>query len=208
MTDSGLVTVRSQHSFTDTAQRLEAALDERGLTVFARIDHAAGAKAQGLDLKPTLLLIFGSARAGTPVMQALRASGLDLPLKALIWEDAEGRAWLTYNQPEWIAARHGAGPGEVPAVSLLSGALAGIVGEAVGDESPRVLIDGAATCHDRGPGKIQAQLIAGGVSFPADEPIAAGGGATGPSPHDLLAAGLAACTTLTLRLYADRKAWP
>jgi putative redox protein len=206
MPENGLVTVRSNHAFTDTVRRLEAALDGRGLIVFARIDHAAGARAGGLDLPPTLLIIFGSARAGTPAMQAARTAGLDLPLKALVWQDAQGTAWLTYSEPAWTLARHGAG--DSPAIGRLDTAMQELAAETTGAAKTSELLAGVAACHDRGKGKLQAQVAVGGVSFPADEPIEAGGGATGPSPHDLLAAGLAACTTLTVRLYADHKDWP
>jgi uncharacterized protein (DUF302 family) len=79
------------------------------MTVFARIDHAAGAEEVGLPLRPTELLIFGNAKAGTPLMQANQPIGIDLPLKALVFEDAAGRVWLSYNDPRWLAQRHGVG---------------------------------------------------------------------------------------------------
>lgn len=87
--------------------RLEAAVRAKGMTVFARIDHAAGAAEAGLSLRPTELLIFGNARGGTPVMQALQTMGIDLPLKALVWQDAAGDTWLSWNEPAWLARRHG-----------------------------------------------------------------------------------------------------
>ncbi len=206
MSENGLVTLRSSHAFADTARRLESTLDRRGLITFARIDHAVGAKAEGLDLPPTLLLIFGNSRGGAPLMQAQRSVGLDLPLKVLVWEDMEGGTWLTYSRPEWIAARHGVEADE--AIEALEAALQALGGEVAGDAVSPERVSGASACHDRGPGKLQVQVDVGGLSFPADEPVAVGGGATGPGPHDLVAAGLAACTTLTLRLYADRKEWP
>ena len=104
---SGLVNVPSGHSVAETAQRLEASLKQKGIQVFARIDHAAGAKDVGMDLRPTLLLIFGNAKAGTPLMQSKQTVAIDLPLKALIWEDADGKVWLTYNRPDYVAERHG-----------------------------------------------------------------------------------------------------
>jgi uncharacterized protein (DUF302 family) len=88
--------------------RLESIVRERGLTVFARIDHAAGAGDVGLSLRPTEVLIFGSARAGTPLMSARQTIGIDLPLKALVWQDADHKTWIGYNDPAWIVARHGA----------------------------------------------------------------------------------------------------
>jgi uncharacterized protein (DUF302 family) len=87
--------------------RLEAAVKAKGMTLFARIDHAAGAAAVGLSLRPTELLIFGNAKGGTPLMQSNQTVGIDLPLKALVWEDASGATWLSYNDPSWLAKRHG-----------------------------------------------------------------------------------------------------
>jgi uncharacterized protein (DUF302 family) len=86
--------------------RLEKVIKDKGLTVFARIDHAEGAKAAGLALRPTELIIFGNAKGGTPLMQAGQEAGIDLPMKALVYQDAEGRVWLAYNDPHWLADRH------------------------------------------------------------------------------------------------------
>ena len=120
MTDTGLVCVQSRHSVKATIDRLEAALNASGVTVFARIDHAAGAASVGMELRPTEVLIFGNPRAGTPLMQAGQSIGLDLPLKMLAWEDAGGSVWLTYNDPTWLAARHGLGEAVATAVALLA----------------------------------------------------------------------------------------
>jgi uncharacterized protein (DUF302 family) len=109
MAADGLITRASSYGPTDTMNRLEAALKAKGLTIFARVDHAAGAAEVGLLLRPTELLIFGNARGGTPLMQADQAVGIDLPLKALVWQDASGKTWLSYNDPAWIAKRHGLG---------------------------------------------------------------------------------------------------
>jgi uncharacterized protein (DUF302 family) len=87
--------------------RLEAEIRAQRMTLFARIDHAAGATEVGLTLRPTELIIFGSARGGTPLMQAVQTIGIDLPLKALVWEDAAGKTWISYNESKWIAQRHG-----------------------------------------------------------------------------------------------------
>ena len=86
--------------------RLEAEIRAKGLNVFARVDHAAGAEEAGLELRPTNLIIFGNARGGTPLMQASQTAGIDLPLKVLVWQDAAGKTWLSYNEPSWIAQRH------------------------------------------------------------------------------------------------------
>ena len=104
--DSGLVNVKSTHSVKDTADRLEKALATKGMTVFIRIDHAAGAKKVGLALPPTELVIFGNPKVGTPLMQCSRSVAIDLPQKALIWEDDQGQVWLTYNDPAYLATRH------------------------------------------------------------------------------------------------------
>jgi uncharacterized protein (DUF302 family) len=106
MAIDGLTTLSSDYSARDTADRLEAAVKKKGMTVFARIDHAAGAVAVGMPLPPTELLIFGNAKAGTPLMQAAPTIGIDLPLKALVYEDSAGKVWLSYNEPRWLAQRH------------------------------------------------------------------------------------------------------
>jgi uncharacterized protein (DUF302 family) len=103
----GLIAVKSPHNAKDTMNRLEDMVKQRGLTVFARIDHAAGAAKVNKTLRPTELLIFGNPQGGTPFMECEQGVGIDLPLKALVWEDAAGQAWLGYNDPAWIAQRHG-----------------------------------------------------------------------------------------------------
>jgi len=101
-----LTTIPSSVGPKETMDRLEAEVRAKGMTVFARIDHAAGAAEAGLELRPTELIIFGNARGGTPLMQASQTAGIDLPLKALVWQDAAGKTWLSYNEPSWIAQRH------------------------------------------------------------------------------------------------------
>jgi uncharacterized protein (DUF302 family) len=103
----GLVSVKSSHDVAVTANRLEKALKDKGVTLFARIDHAEGARSIGQALKPTLLLIFGNPALGTPLIQRSRTMAIDLPLKALIWEDRSGQVWLSYNAPDYLARRHG-----------------------------------------------------------------------------------------------------
>jgi uncharacterized protein (DUF302 family) len=98
--------------------RLEAAVKANGMTVFARIDHSAGASAAGLSLNPTEVLIFGNAKGGTPLMQSVQTIAIDLPLKALVWQDASGDTWLSYNDPEWLAKRHGLTGAEAPVGNL------------------------------------------------------------------------------------------
>jgi uncharacterized protein (DUF302 family) len=119
MSDDGLTTIPSAFSVRDTVDRLERTAVARGLTVFARIDHAGGAAQVGMTLRPTELVLFGNPRAGTPLMQDRQTAGIDLPLKALAWEDAEGHVWLSYNEATWLAKRHGLGPDSSAAVSAL-----------------------------------------------------------------------------------------
>jgi uncharacterized protein (DUF302 family) len=102
--------------------RLEAEIRAQRMTVFARIDHAGAAAEVGLKLAPTELIIFGNARAGTPLMQSVQTVGIDLPLKVLVWEDAGGKTWLSYNEPSWIARRHGVANAD-PGVTKMAAAL-------------------------------------------------------------------------------------
>jgi uncharacterized protein (DUF302 family) len=102
----GLTSIQSRFDPKETMNRLVAEINATGMTVFARIDHAAGATEVGLTLRPTELIIFGNARGGTPLMQAAQTIGIDLPLKALVWEDAAGKTWISYNEPKWIVQRH------------------------------------------------------------------------------------------------------
>ena len=130
MSDNGLVSVQSRVSAKETLERLLAALAMRKLTVFARVDHAAGAASVGLPLRPTEVVIFGNAKGGTALMQDRQSAGIDLPLKALIFEDADGNAWLTYNDPAWIAERHGLGAASAAAVKAMAELLGAIAREA------------------------------------------------------------------------------
>jgi uncharacterized protein (DUF302 family) len=111
--------------------RLEAQIQARGLNVFARIDHAAGAAEVGLPLAPTDLIIFGNARGGTPLMQSVQTVGIDLPLKILVWQDAANNTWLSYNEPSWIAQRHGVAGRELT-VDKMADLLSAITREAAG----------------------------------------------------------------------------
>ena len=123
MAADGLITLRSSYGPKETMNRLETNVKAKGLTVFARIDHAAGAAEVGLVLRPTELLIFGNAKGGTPLMQAVQTIGIDLPLKALVWQDASGTTWLSYNDPNWLAKRHGLGPEADATVKAMAAAL-------------------------------------------------------------------------------------
>jgi uncharacterized protein (DUF302 family) len=126
MAADGLTLMVSSFGPKESMDRLETEVRAKGMTVFARIDHAAGAAEVGLPLRPTELLIFGNAKAGTPLMQANQAVGIDLPLKALVFEDAAGKVWLSYNDPHWLAQRHGLGPEVAPALDAIAAALKAI----------------------------------------------------------------------------------
>ena len=125
----GLVEVKSPYSVKETMSRLDQIVQERGLNIFARIDHAAGAANVGKSLRPTELLVFGNPQGGTPLMQCAQTTGIDLPLKALVWEDADQQVWLGYNDPAYIADRHGVT--DCPVVEKLRKAMAGIAEAAV-----------------------------------------------------------------------------
>jgi uncharacterized protein (DUF302 family) len=125
----GLIVVKSPYSPKQTMDRLEDVVKKRGLNVFARIDHAAGAAKIGKTLRPTELLIFGNPKGGTPFMECAQSVGIDLPLKALVWEDASKQVWLGYNDPAFLAQRHGAA--QCPVAANLRKALDGMAQAAV-----------------------------------------------------------------------------
>jgi uncharacterized protein (DUF302 family) len=125
----GLVALKSAHGAKETMDRLESAVKQRGLNVFARLDHAAGAAKIGKQLRATELLIFGNPQGGTPFMECAQSVGIDLPLKALVWQDESGQVWLGYNDPAYLAARHGVA--QCPAAAGLKKALAGFAQQAV-----------------------------------------------------------------------------
>ena len=105
--DTGIANQPTSHSVDQTVERLEAILQAKGITVFALIDHSGEAAKIGLTLRPTKLLIFGNPKAGTPLMLAAPSSALDLPLKILVWEDGQGKVWISYNSPQYLQKRHG-----------------------------------------------------------------------------------------------------
>src|SRR5215471_19964336 len=127
----GLTTIQSKFGPQDTMNRLEAQLKAHGMTVFRRVDHAAMAKEAGLTLGPTELILFGNPRGGTPLMQANQTIGIDLPLKALVWQDAGDKTWLSYNEPAWLARRHQIPESEL--VTRMSRTLSDIAAKAVSE---------------------------------------------------------------------------
>ncbi len=122
--DNGLIHLPSQHSVDDTVQRLQELLSEKNIKLFAVIDHSGEAEKAGLQMPPTKLLIFGNPKGGTPLMQAAPSVAIDLPLKALVWQDADGKVWLTYNDPAYLQHRHGFPKQLVANLSAVNGLLA------------------------------------------------------------------------------------
>jgi uncharacterized protein (DUF302 family) len=130
MTPEGFIARASRHDPKATMDRLAAAVTARGATVVARVDHAAAAAAVGLALPPTEVLIFGNPRAGTPLMQAAQTIGVDLPLRALVWRDAAGTSNVGYNDPRWLARRHGVETGNDTVLKAMADFLAAVAEEA------------------------------------------------------------------------------
>ena len=104
--EDGLKTIKSAHGVKETADRLETILKEKGMAVFARINHSEGAATVGIDMPATELVIFGNPKVGSPLMKCNRSVGIDLPQKALIWKDGNGQVWFSYNDPQYLAKRH------------------------------------------------------------------------------------------------------
>ena len=129
MTPEGLVVLACPRPPKEAMDRLAASVIRHGMTVFARIDHAAAAKDVGMTLDPTEVLIFGNPKGGTPLMQASQTLGIDLPLKALVWQDGAGKTWIGYNDPRWLARRHGV-TGHEPVLDGMTNALAAIAKDA------------------------------------------------------------------------------
>jgi len=127
----GLTSIPGSLGPKETMDRLEVEIRTKGLTIFARIDHAAGAAEVGLQLAPTNVIIFGNARSGTPLMQSAQTVGIDLPLKILVWQDAANNTWLSYNEPRWIAQRHGVADVE-STIDKMADLLAALTREASG----------------------------------------------------------------------------
>lgn len=135
--NNGMITVKSHHSVKVTLDRLEAVLKKKGITIVTRWSHDAGAKKVDIALRPTELLIFGNPKLGSHMFTSNQTAGIDLPLKALAWEDEKGQVWLTYNDPQYIADRHGI-KDRAEIVKKMTGALAKLTGKAAGkDESKK-----------------------------------------------------------------------
>jgi uncharacterized protein (DUF302 family) len=121
--ENGIINLESHHSVDETVEQLRAILAAKAVTLFALVDHSGEAAKAGLTMRPTKLLIFGSPKAGTPVMLAAPSIAIDLPLKILVWEDADGKAWVSYNAPEYLRERHNV-PAELMPNLAVVGALA------------------------------------------------------------------------------------
>ena len=104
---NGIIDLPGNHSVPETVERLQSLLNAKGIKVFARIDQAAEARAAGLTMRPMVLVIFGDPKAGTPLLSRYTSIAMDLPLKALVWEDTDGKVWVSYNTPEYLRERHG-----------------------------------------------------------------------------------------------------
>lgn len=129
--ENGMITLKSEFTVSETIDRLEKATVAKGMTVFLRLDHAAGAAKIGDNLRPTELLVFGSPKGGTPLLRCSQSVGLDLPLKALAWQDQAGVVWLSYNDPGYISSRHSLGVSCDGAIDVMRKALDGLSHSAV-----------------------------------------------------------------------------
>ena len=134
MTPDGLIVCASTFEPKTTVDRVVAAVTQRGMAVLARIDHAQAAAKVGMELRPTEVLTFGNPKAGTPLMQQSQTMGIDLPLRILVWEDGEGKTRLAYNDPQWLARRHGADTGNEISLGVMSAALAAVARIATTDD--------------------------------------------------------------------------
>jgi uncharacterized protein (DUF302 family) len=124
MSENGLVQVDSRYSVEETLKRLESVLEQRAVQVFALIDHSGEAAKVGMKMPPTKLLIFGNPKGGTPLMLAAPTLAIDLPLKALVWEDKNGKVWVTYNSPEYLRDRHGVPEALIKNISVVGALVA------------------------------------------------------------------------------------
>jgi uncharacterized protein (DUF302 family) len=125
----GLRVLSSRHDPCETLERLEAAILRNGFKIAARIDHGAAARAAGMELRPTVVVMFGSPQAGAPIVQSVQTLGIDLPLKVLIWEDENGATRVAYNDPAWLFGRHGVADASM--IEIMNEVLANIIGQAV-----------------------------------------------------------------------------
>jgi uncharacterized protein (DUF302 family) len=133
MSVEGLVTLRSRSDIARTLERLEASIASHGMTIFARVDHAAGAWQAGMELRPTTVVIFGAAKAGTPLMTMSQSIGLELPLKALVWQDESGQTFVSYNDPAWLVRRFSLPEAANPVAEKMRVALSAVATDATAE---------------------------------------------------------------------------
>jgi len=126
---NGIINKSTKHTVDEALAKLQSILQAKGVTIFALIDHSGEAAKVGMEMHPTKLVIFGNPKGGTALMQDRQSAGIDLPLKALVWQGADGKVWLSYNDPAWIAQRHGLGAASAGAVEAMGKALAVIAAE-------------------------------------------------------------------------------
>ncbi len=136
MTVDGLKITVSGYGPSDTITRVLSVIEQLGMTVLARVDHAAAAAAVGMVLRPTEVVLFGNPKAGTPLMQDAQTIGIDLPLRILVWQDEQDRTWIAYNDPFWIAKRHALAEGANPILGKMALALARVAEAASADSTP------------------------------------------------------------------------
>jgi uncharacterized protein (DUF302 family) len=115
----GIIDISSNHSVDETVEKLKGILQAKGITLFALVDHSGEAAKAGMKMRPTKLLIFGNPKGGTPVMLAAPSSSIDLPLKILVWEDVQGKVWITYNSPNYLRERHNIPPDLLPNIAVI-----------------------------------------------------------------------------------------
>jgi len=128
--DEGLIVIKSPHSVSESLDRMSALLEKKGIKVIARVPHSKAAAGVGIEMRPTELLIFGNPKLGSPLMQSQQTTAIDLPMKMIAWQDADGQVWIGYNDPAWIAQRHGITDRD-PVIAKMSGALKGLSAKVV-----------------------------------------------------------------------------
>ena len=128
--DEGLIELKSPYSVSESLDRMTALLEKKGIEVMARVPHAQAAAGVGIKLRPTELLIFGNPKLGSPLMQSQQTAAIDLPMKMIAWQDANGQVWIAYNDPAWIAQRHGITDRDA-VIAKMSGALKGLSAKVV-----------------------------------------------------------------------------
>jgi uncharacterized protein (DUF302 family) len=126
--DNGIINIPSKHSVDEVVSTLQSVLATKGVTVFALVDHSGEAEKAGMHMRPTKLVIFGNPKGGTPLMLAAPSIAIDLPLKILVWEDGQGKVWVSYNSPKYLQQRHGVPDNLLPNIAFVEGLAASVAG--------------------------------------------------------------------------------